>query len=143
MAYKNNKQNGFADSIVGIIEKGIDSLVGLFLPKPSFAVFKKGELTDRWNEIEQMNGNLAVIEADKLADAILKRANIAGNSMAERLRATESLINRDAYQGMWDAHKLRNNLVHDVDHLVNQTEINIALMKIKKFLTELGAFENE
>jgi hypothetical protein len=144
MSYKYKKtQEGLADSFVGIIEKGIDSIVGLFLPRHKFNVFKKGELTKRWEEVEEIGGNLALIEADKLTDAILRKANINGESMADRIRKTESLVDRGAYQGIWDAHKLRNSLVHDVDRLVSQNEIEIALMKIKKYLIELGAFKGE
>lgn len=144
MSYKNKKtQDGLANSFVGIIEKGVDSIVGLFLPKHKFNVFRSGELTKRWEEVERMGGNLAVIEADKLVDAILKKASINGESMADRMRKTESLVDRKVYQDMWDAHKLRNSLVHDVDRLVSQYEIEIALLKMKKYLIGLGAFEGE
>ena len=144
MKYRDKKsQENFADSLISIFEKGIDSIVAIFLPKHKFNVFKPGELDRRWKEIEKIGGNLAIIEADKLVDAVLKKANIAGESMADRIRRTENLLDKRTYQGMWDAHKLRNSLVHDVDRLVDKDEIESALLKIKKYLTELGAFKSE
>lgn len=144
MKYNNkNQQGGLGDAFINLIEKGIDRVVGLFLPKAGFDVFRPGELSKRWDETENIKGNLAVIEADKLADAVLKKANISGSSMADRIRKTESMVTHSVYQGMWDAHKLRNSLVHDVDLVVNFNEINLALIKIKKYLIELGAFKNE
>jgi len=138
-----NQQGGLTDIFINLIEKGIDRIVGLFLPKAGFNVFKPGEMSKRWDEIEKIRGNLAVIEADKLTDGILKKANISGTSMADRIRKTESIVDPGVYQGMWDAHKLRNSLVHDVDRVINFNEINLALLKIKKYLIELGAFKND
>lgn len=145
MKYSNNKnqQGGLAEVLMNLIEKGIDQVVGIFLPKAGFNVFKPGELSTRWSEIESTRGNLAVIEADKLVDAVLKKANISGTSMADRLRKTESMVGHGVYQGMWDAHKLRNSLVHEVDRVGNFSEINLALIRIKKYLIDLGAFKNE
>lgn len=144
MKYNNKKQQGgLGEVLINFIERGIDQIVGIFLPKSGFNVFKPGELSTRWSQIESTRGNLAVIEADKLVDAVLKKANITGNSMADRLRKTESMVDRGVYQGMWDAHKLRNSLVHEVDRVGNFSEVNLALIKIKKYLIELGAFKNE
>jgi len=143
MNKNNHHSSGVTDVIAGLIEKGIDSVVGLFLPKPGFSVFKAGEISQRWDEIERLENKLAVIEADKLVDAVLKKANVVGATMADRLRKTESLVDRSVYQGMWDAHKLRNSVVHDVDHMVSQNEIESALIKVKKYLIALKAFKNE
>lgn len=139
--YKKNKSSS-GDIFIKFLEKGISSLVNLFLPQGGFAVYKPGELDKRWESIRMLSGSMAIIEADKLTDTILKKARIEGNSMAERIRKTEKLVRRDTYQGLWDAHKLRNSLVHDMDMEVSERHINEALSKIKRYLVELGAFKN-
>ena len=139
--YKKNKSSS-GDIFIKFLEKGISSLVNLIFPQGGFAVFKTGELEKRWESIRMLSGSMAIIEADKLTDTILKKARIEGNSMAERIRKTEKLVRRDTYQGLWDAHKLRNSLVHDMDMEVNERNVNEALSKIKRYLVELGAFKN-
>jgi hypothetical protein len=54
---------------------------------------------------------LAVIDADKLLDDVLRKRNFRGKTMGERLVAAQrSLSDNDA---VWYAHKLRNRLVHE------------------------------
>ena len=141
MSKKNNDNP--VSSIAILIERGIENLLSLIFKKKEFAVFPKGEITEAWNHIESSEGALAIIEADKLVDNVLRRGGIMGESMADRLRKVEGLISRDTYQGMWDAHKLRNNLVHEMGHHLDPQRTQATLWKVKKFLTELGAFKNE
>ena len=126
-----------------MLEKGIERLFDrIFKPKATFAVFAPGELTALWNNIETMEPKLAVIEADKLADTVLKKAGVKGESMAERLRQVEKIADRSVYQRMWEAHKVRNELVHEINHAsLNDHHAEIA--KIKTFLMALGAFKND
>ena len=139
--YYKNKEN--APSFFSFFEKSVATLVDRLLQKNKFVVFPKGEISRRFQEIEAMEPKLAVIEADKLVDSVMKRAGIKGNSMAERLRRCEKLVDRFVYQEMWDAHKLRNHLVHEVDHHTTADEAMQAIWKMKKFLVTLGAFKNE
>jgi len=124
-------------------EKGIAALVEKLFAKNKFTVFPQGEISRRFQEIEAMEPKLAVIEADKLVDSAMKRAGIQGDSMADRLRRCEKLVDRFIYQEMWDAHKLRNHLVHEVDHHTTHDEAMQAIWKMKKFLVTLGVFKNE
>lgn len=55
----------------------------------------------------------AVVEADKIFDAALKYL-VQGEMMGERLKNAKELFrDRDVYQGVWEAHKVRNALVHE------------------------------
>jgi phosphatidylinositol kinase/protein kinase (PI-3 family) len=63
--------------------------------------------------------------------------------MADRLRKTEKMIARKVYQEMWDAHKLRNQLVHEMDYHLSSDDARLALWKMKKYLITLGAFKDE
>lgn len=139
---KRNKTNQGPNFLV-FLERGVEALVGKFFAKTSFSVFPEGELENRWEEIENLDTKYSIIEADKLVDTVLRRAGLQGNSMADRLRRTEKLIPRRVYQDMWEAHKLRNLLVHEDDYRMNEQNSTGALWKMKKYLITLGAFKDE
>ena len=141
MAKKNNNNSG--PNFLYFIERGVEALVGKLFSKTSFSVFPDGELEQRWEEIESLDAKYSIIEADKLVDNVLKRAGLQGNSMADRLRKAEKMIPRKVYQEMWDAHKLRNQLVHEVDYFVSDDASRLAVWKMKRFLITLGAFKDE
>lgn len=142
--YRKPKRNTSESGFMLMIEKALGGLIDkLFSRGAGFAVFPSGELTKRWAELESHDPKLAVLEADKLVDEVLKRAGLAGESMAERLRRCENLTDRMTYQEMWDAHKLRNQLAHEVDHRVDGFGLQDAMRKMKKFLLSLGAFKND
>jgi len=137
---KNQNQTG--PNFLSFLEKGIGLLIEKIFSKSSFAVLAHGEISSRWNEIEQMDPKMAVIEADKLVDTVLRRAGLQGASMADRLRQTEKLVSRNVYQSMWDAHKVRNELVHEMDRHVNEYSSRDAISKMRNYLEALGAFKN-
>ena len=137
------EQNDPGNSIFTLVERGIGRLLDLLFKKNQFEVFPEGELKARWEEIEMMEPKMAIIEADKLVDTVLKRAGVKGETMADRLRRAERLVDRSSYQAIWDAHKVRNQLVHEYDHGFNENQANEVLWKMKKFLVALGAFKNE
>ena len=143
--YRKKRRNvdGVGAPFFSFLEKGIERLFEkIFHPKATFAVFSRGELTSLWQNVEAMEPRLAVIEADKLVDTVLKKAGVEGESFADRLRKVEKLIDRNTYNGMWEAHKARNELVHEINHSVDVSNTHILLSKMKNFLTALGAFKN-
>lgn len=80
---------------------------------------------------------LAVIDADKLMDEVLRRRHFKGTSMGERLvSAQRSFSNND---DVWHAHKLRNRLVHETDVRIKQKDAKNALESFKQGLKDLGA----
>jgi len=138
---KNQKES--AGAIFQMVEKGIGRLFDLVFKKNQFEAFPQGELSKMWADVEAMEPKMAIIEADKLVDTVLKRAGIRGESMADRLRRCEKMVDRSSYQAMWDAHKVRNQIVHEFDHGFDDNRANEVLWKMKKFLVSLGAFKNE
>lgn len=144
MSRKNQKnQNDPANAIFLMVEKGIGRFFDLIFKKNQFEIFSQGEISRMWANVEAMEPKMAIIEADKLVDTVLKRAGIKGESMADRLRRSEKMVERSAYQAMWDAHKVRNQLVHEFDHGFDEARSDEVLWKMKKFLVSLGAFKNE
>jgi hypothetical protein len=57
----------------------------------------------------------ALIIADKTMDAALKDL-VNGETYAERLKNAKNFFDRDTYDKIWSSHKVRNNMVHEVDY---------------------------
>ena len=104
-----------------------------------------GALAARWAEISRHidstnegEWKFAVIEADKLVDDVLKSGGFAGESMGERLMNIDKsqLVSLD---GLWDAHKTRNRLVHDSNYFLRYAEAKRAVRLYEETLRELGA----
>jgi len=99
----------------------------------------------RWDKILQMlddgrpsNFRQAILEADKLMGYVLKKMQLHGETMGERLKAARSRFSPKIYQGLWDAHKIRNRLVHEFSSEVLNYEAKEAIEKYKKALEDLG-----
>ncbi len=99
----------------------------------------------KWDEIEkyinstrEAEWKFAVIEADKLVDETLKEANFQGDTMGDRLMNIQP-GQLTTTEGLWEAHKIRNRLVHDVNYFLRYTEAKRAVSLYKKTLEELEA----
>lgn len=80
---------------------------------------------------------LAIIEADKLLDKVFKEYGLRGQTMGERLvSAGKFLSDKNA---VWQVHKLRNRLVHEVNIEVNLEQTKRALGVFARALKDLGA----
>lgn len=104
-----------------------------------------GALTARWQEIINHIGSpregewkFAVIEADKLMDDTLKSAGYIGDTMGERLMGIEQ-GQIQTLDGLWDAHKTRNHLVHDANYFLRYSEAKRVIQLYEETLKELGA----
>jgi len=140
---KKAKNTNPLDSVFNALEGLISSFFEKLMPKGGFAVLPSGEISKRFEEIEKMEPKLAVIEADKLVDTVLKKSGLKGESLGERLRSAQKLVSRDVYSNMWEAHKIRNQIVHDHDFDIRYVDHALAIYRMKKFLIEIGAFKNE
>lgn len=58
----------------------------------------------------------SLVELDKLLDYCLKNKRVKGETLGERLKNAKSLFSKSDYNSLWSAHKLRNQLVHEVEH---------------------------
>lgn len=57
-----------------------------------------------------------IVDADKLMDHVLKSRRVSGETMGERLKNARGLFPRDTYEGIWQGHKLRNKIAHEIDY---------------------------
>ncbi|OGN04434.1 MAG: hypothetical protein A2831_01040 [Candidatus Yanofskybacteria bacterium RIFCSPHIGHO2_01_FULL_44_17] len=123
------------------LKEAIDGAVeGLTPPAEAVTAYD-----NRWQEIRRhvdsfvdAEWKLAIVEADKFVDDILKTAGFAGESMGERLM----MIKPDQIaniQYLWDAHKIRNLLVHDANFRLTHQQALFAINAFESVLKELGA----
>jgi len=80
----------------------------------------------------------ALIVADKSLDNVL-RDIVSGETMGERLKNAKDVFNDwDFYQKIWEAHKIRNNLVHQVGYEPPHQMLKNAIRDLKNGLQSLG-----
>jgi len=98
-----------------------------------------------WDAIEEKasvgtpdNLRLAIIEADSLVDSFLRKVGYEGDHMADRLSQISSHEVK-SLDSLWDAHRLRNILVHTPGAAARPKEAKEALKAFENFLKELGA----
>lgn len=125
-----------------------------------FLVFKTGTgkksskvnkkiVQDKWREIETSmsqggpaNFQSAVMEADKLFDYVLRGIIGSRNdqNMADRLKLSQKKFSSwETYQGVWTAHKIRNQSAHDINHELNSAVARNTIEQFRKGLRDLGA----
>lgn len=131
--------------IVESILRGIVAIIklpfrGLFKSSSKGASIDRAEIELRWHEIEKLSSGSdahalaqATIMADKLLDAVLQARGLAGQIMADRLKSAKDLYSDySVYQGAWDGHKLRNQIAHEVDHVINPEQAKDAIEKLRQ-----------
>jgi hypothetical protein len=99
----------------------------------------------QWQRIEQLfeqagteHTRSAVFEADKLVDQALRQGGYRGETFAERLRSAERSFSHQAvYQGLWDAHKIRNAMAHELGFDLPKHAAGDCLEKFRRGLQEL------
>jgi len=103
---------------------------------------EKGPFREAWRGIVEKAGNestfaLAIINADKLLDSALKKRSFKGETMGERLVSSKNVLSKR--QRVWEAHKLRNRLVHEEDVKLDRKKTLEALKGFESALKDLGA----
>lgn len=128
---------------LGVVKEELAELKGEFKAPAG----TKTAYDNRWQEIRshvesfiEAEWKLAVIEGDKFVDDVLKTAGFAGESMGERLMLIkpDQIVN---LQYLWDAHKLRNFLVHDPDFRLTHQQALFAINAFESVLKELSAID--
>lgn len=153
--YKNNKsrkstQKPIEQTVVEGIFKGLWWLVTLpfkGLRKDAgvgkIGVADREEFQEYWGQVDfylaQANQfQQALMEADKILDKAFIRVGLSGTTLGERLISASNRFESDFYQEIWQAHKLRNVLAHEVGVRTGENEIKAAVSVIKKAIVQLG-----
>lgn len=111
--------------LVGILIAAL-AILWLFRAKPAKVSEKdKAKIRAAWDQINNLLDSTddhawakAVMDADKVLDLAMAMVGVQGQGLGEKLKRNEKMlgdVNR-----VWNAHKLRNRLAHDVD--VNLTK---------------------
>ena len=79
----------------------------------------------------------ALIDTDKLLDYVMRRRGIRGESMGERLKNAEKYFDKNFYNKLWHAHKMRNRLVHDIGNIEKQNEVRQSFSTLQKGISTL------
>ena len=123
--------------VIAVALLAVMSLVG----RSSAKGIDKEHFKNEWNDVtvlfkDEKTQTLSIINADKLLDEALKCLGYYGDTMAERLIAAKHKLKHK--DDVWQAHKLRNKIVHETAHDPRQKEMQIALKGYYKTFKDLG-----
>ena len=105
--------------------------------KKQVAITKVWEKIDEQSQRGEDGMRLAVIDADRLIDHLLKDAGYEGEGALARMRKlpAERLV---SINGLIAAHRFRNKLVHEVGYTPNEQQYREHLSGFRNFLEEIG-----
>ncbi|MBU1992722.1 MAG: hypothetical protein ABH856_02535 [Patescibacteria group bacterium] len=92
----------------------------------------------KWQEILDMSHNNprhAILDADKLLDNLLSRKGYSG-TFGEKLKQAGGIFTD--INAVWSAHKVRNQIAHELDFNVSPDFGRSVLGKFKRALQDLG-----
>lgn len=96
------------------------------------------KIAARLETVSESEYKLAIIEADDLLNEVLKRLGYMGETLGERLKQLNPVLlpNLDQVQ---EAHKIRNNIVHDPDYRLSLDQARKTLEIYEKAFRDLQA----
>lgn len=111
-------------------------------PQSNTAPFDPEIVKNKWTEIGVMQNNgpsglkNALIEADKLLDYVMVAKGFEGGTMGDRLKSGGSAFNN--LNAVWAAHKLRNQLAHEVEHDLVPDQVRRSITDLGQAIRDLG-----
>jgi hypothetical protein len=122
-----------------IITIALVAMVVLKMSRRGLSVSDRQFVEKKWHTViekQSMSPKEAVLEADALLSFVLKKHRYEG-SVGDQLKASGKLF-RDI-DGVWAAHKVRNQIAHQLDYNPSDTEIKRALGQFERALQDLRA----
>lgn len=125
-----------------IIKEIEDDLEAVFAADESGT--KKYE--EKWQEIlkkldmpDESSWHSAIMEADKFFDSVMRRLGYSGDNFSERLKQvhTSEVSNLN---DIWQAHRVRNSLSHDVNFTISQDDAKRAVAAYERAMKDLDVF---
>ncbi len=97
----------------------------------------------RWAEIVAMQNTPsglknALFEADKLLDYVMQAKGFGGDTMGERLQSSTARTSYRDLNAIWSAHKLRNQMAHEVNHDFVPQQVRDAIDNLGNGIRDLG-----
>ena len=125
------------------LKKYIAQSLNIFSKSIGVGDLPKKQMVKKWEviskKIDTTDDNaykLAVIEADKFFDDILKKIGYKGKDMGERMKQITP-AQMSNIGDLWRAHKTRNSMVHDPDFKLNRSQAEEVVRIYEKALKEL------
>lgn len=122
-------------------------LIGLVILYAIFLFVAKKYSKKRWSEqdrsfftknwqkiLNEKDSKHKIMDADKLLDAMLKKKGLSG-SLGDKLKNNEKLFSD--LNGLWEAHRLRNKLAHEIDFNLEQAQATQAMKGFKNAFGDL------
>ena len=79
----------------------------------------------------------ALIQMDAVLDAVLQQRRARGATLGERLKNGREYFDRSTYNAVWEAHKLRNRIVHEIDYRPPVAHVKQNYMELKMGVKQL------
>lgn len=102
------------------------------------------EVNQKWSDIEghvstdrKSDWTIAVIEADKILDDLLRERGLSGEGVGEMLKQ----LDRNSFRSLddvWEAHKIRNKIAHESGYELTQRDARKAIEFYGRVFRELG-----
>lgn len=88
------------------------------------------------NDFERSQYQLVILNSDKLMDQALRGLRVRGLTMGERLKNSKNLkLNLNQ---VWQVHKLRNRVAHEVGFKVSRSDAQLAYNSTRDNLKKLN-----
>ncbi len=117
--------------------------IRLMFRRPEVLGMSREDIKKRWQEIEalldrddEMSYKLAILEADKLLDHVLKSMGSGGTNLGERIKLMSYKYPK--LRNVWPAHIMRNKIAHEASYHIGKGSVRNAISQFKSALRELG-----
>lgn len=97
-------------------------------------------ITEHFFAGDEKDLKIALIESDNLLDEALKLAGFRGMTLGDKLKALDE-SQLPNIQDVWEAHKLRNRMVHEVDFKLPRDTAEKALGIYEQSFRDLGILD--
>ena len=129
---------------IAILIIGILVFIAISITAKKPKILNKEDYQAKWLAIENSldlnnpsSRSMAILNADKLLDQAMAEVGIVGKTMGDRLKKADSHFSD--IQSIWNVHKIRNRIAHEMDFQVSPTTANQAMKIYKEALREIGA----
>ncbi len=109
------------------------------------AVDPKEQKSQEWQDIvghidtdNESQWKLAVIDADKILENLLRTTGYAGAGVGEMLKMAETQGGLRSLQDAWEAHKVRNRIAHETGFVLTKREAKRAIELYHNVFEELN-----
>lgn len=104
----------------------------------------KLEITTKLNQLAQSENSQnplewksLLMEIDKVLDYAFKKKGIRGQTLGERLKNAKDYYKPGEYQKIWNAHKARNILAHEINSRLSISDMKAHYLVLKKSIKTL------